>query len=263
MLELINMGIKRGHRQILRDLNLAIEKGEVVALVGENGAGKSTLLHTLAGSLPYTGKVLFHNQSLSDWDAESLATERAVLLQHQSATFGFGIPEIIGMGRSALVETRQQREQRVGDFINLLSLDDMISRPITQLSGGERQRVFMAKCLAQLDAFAPGSEHKLIMLDEPTSALDIRHQHQLLTLVRRFANAGNAAIIAIHDLNLAASYADKVLLLHDGKAKAFGSPQQVFDKSILEAAYDTPMHIGYHPELHKLMIFSEPKEILR
>lgn len=263
MLELIEMGIKRGSRQILQGLNVAIDKGEVVALVGENGAGKSTLLHTLAGSLPYSGRVLFHDQPLSEWDTDSLATERAVLLQHQSVAFSFSIPEIIGMGRSAIAESRQHREARVGDFISLLALEAMIERPITQLSGGERQRVFMAKCLAQLDAFAQNSEQKLMLLDEPTSALDIRHQHQLLTLVRQFADQGNTAIVAIHDLNLASSYADKILLLHRGTAIAFGTPEQVLTKVKLETAYDTPMHIGYHPDLNKLMIFSEPKEIHR
>ncbi|TQV75172.1 heme ABC transporter ATP-binding protein [Aliikangiella marina] len=261
MLNFSKLTVSLGKRQIFSNLNGQCEGGQFVALVGENGAGKSTLLHTLAGERPYSGEVIFKNKSIDLWDIDQLATQRAVLTQHHNSAFAFAIPDIIAMGRHQLSETRQACVDKVQQYIQLMTLEGLLDRNIQQLSGGELQRVFMAKCLAQLDAFSEGSRNKLMLLDEPTSALDLRHQHRLLQIVKSFTQQGNTAIVAIHDLNLAALYADSVLLLHEGRLQAYGEPKTVFQQSILERVYRSPMHISSHPTLNHPMIFSEPQEL--
>lgn len=261
MLRFENVSVSRGRRNIFSGISGQCEQGKLVALVGENGAGKSTLLHALSGDLACEGDIALHGRELKFWTMEELATQRAVLTQHHSNAFAFGIPEIIAMGRHLFTESRAQCHKRVQQYIKLLSLEHLLDRTTQQLSGGELQRVHMAKCLAQLDAFAPGSSNKLMLLDEPTSALDLRHQHRLLQLVRTFVDDGNTAIVAIHDLNLAALYADHVLILHEGKLHAHGNPDSVFTESTLGQVYQTPMHISEHPTLNYKMIFSEPQEL--
>lgn len=264
MLKLQQVTVKRGHRTIFSDINCQIEPGQLVALVGENGAGKSTLLHAIAGSLPYLGDICLLDKNLKQWDEFELATKRAVLTQHHNNAFAFGIPELISMGRHLLSEPRTQSHKRVNEYIQLLELEGLLGRTTQQLSGGELQRVYFAKCLAQLDAFAKTDTNLnrgLMLLDEPTSALDLRHQHRLLQLVRQYCNQQNSAVVAIHDLNLASLYADKVLLLHNGKLHAFGSPEQVLTRHNLEAVYQTSMHVTQHPTYDYQMIFSEPKDL--
>ncbi|MEW9797291.1 heme ABC transporter ATP-binding protein [Alteromonas sp. CYL-A6] len=262
MLEISNLSVKRGYRTIIADLALSIQPGQLVALTGENGAGKSTLLHTLAGTHSFIGQILFDEVPLTAWSASELARRRAVLTQHIQTAFNLSVIDVIAMGRHQIAESRQTCFKRVNEFIQLLALEGLVSRSTHQLSGGELQRVHMARCLAQLDAFGDAHKPALLLLDEPTSALDLRHQHTLMQLVRRFVEQGNAAIVAIHDLNLASLYANRVCLLHDKKVAAFGSPSGVFTASRLESVYHTPMHVSSHPTLHHPMIYSEPKENL-
>jgi len=261
VLSFSGLTVSLGRRSIFKNLQGECRRGELVALVGENGAGKSTLLHTLAGEKQFQGEVNFQNRPLGNWNINQLATQRAVLTQQHSKAFAFAIPDIIAMGRHQLVETRETCIKKVQQYIRLMSLENLLDRDIQQLSGGELQRVFMAKCLAQLDAFSLHNGNKLMLLDEPTSALDLRYQHRLLQLVKAFTRQGNTAIVAIHDLNLAALYADSVLLLHEGKLQAQGDPKSVFRESTLEQVYQTPMHIFAHPTLNYPMIFSEPQEL--
>ena len=264
MLKLDKIAVKRGKRTIFSEISCHIEQGELIALVGENGAGKSTLLHAIAGSLPYLGNISLLDKNLEQWDNFELATKRAVLTQHHNKAFAFGIPELISMGRHLLREPKTHCHKRVNDYIELLELDSLLGRTTQQLSGGELQRVYFAKCLAQLDAFPKSNEqvdNGLMLLDEPTSALDLRHQHRLLQLVKQYCKQHNSAIVAIHDLNLASLYADKVLLLHNGKLHAYGSPENVLTRQNLEAVYQTSMHVTQHPTYDYQMIFSEPKDL--
>lgn len=256
-----NLTVTLGKSTIFNNLKGECLAGEMIALVGENGAGKSTLLHTLAGEKAFSGDVKIKDVAISDWSVDDLASQRAVLTQHHSNAFAFGIPDIIAMGRFQISETRERCMQKVHHYIQLLSLEKLLDRNIQQLSGGELQRVFVAKSFAQLDAFDEEGSQKLLLLDEPTSSLDLRHQHRLLQLVKEFTRQGNTAVVAIHDLNLAALYADSVLLLHNGKLHAQGDPRSVFQSSTLEQVYQIPMHISVHPTLNYPIICSEPQEL--
>lgn len=260
MLSFEAISVTRGGRRCLHSVSGNIEKGQLIALVGENGAGKSTLLHALAGNINYTGKVKFLDKELSSWNSAELALKRAVLNQHHTLNFAFGVPELVAMGRFQIPETKKQCYSEVNRYLELLDLTQFTARNTQQLSGGELQRVQMARCLAQLNAFNADCQNRLMLLDEPTSALDIHHQHRLLKLVRQFVNEGNTAVVAIHDLNLASLYADHTLLLSQGELVRYGRTEEVLTQQVLEPVYRTPMHITVHPTLDKPIIFTEPGE---
>lgn len=262
MLELKNVKIERATRTILQEVSCQIHQGEFVALVGENGAGKSTLLHAIAGNLAYSGEISLNNTDIQAQSEQDLAMHRAVLTQHHNNAFAFGIPELIAMGRHLFTEPKLQCYEKVNHYIELLELNHLLDRNTQELSGGELQRVYFAKCLAQLDAFYDNPNTSLMLLDEPTSALDLRHQHRLLQLVKQHTTNNNMAVVAIHDLNLASLYADKVLLINDHKVLAYGTPDEVFSHENLEQVYQTKMFVSRHPTENYPMIFSEPKEFI-
>lgn len=260
MLTLNKISVTRGRRRILHDISCNIPEGKLVVLVGENGAGKSTLIHTIAGNLDFTGQLHLKQRNINSWPEKQLARLRAVMTQQQSLNFQLSVPELIAMGRFPIVESEQQKQQRVSEFIDYLALQNLSDRHTGQLSGGELQRVNIARSFAQLDAFKPQDDTKLLLLDEPTSALDLNFQHHLMQLVREFTRMGNTAIVAIHDLNLASLYADEVMLLSSGRLIRYGVTNQVLTPELLEPVYHTQMHIQPHPELNIPMIFSQPME---
>ena len=262
ILSLNEITVKRGHRRVLNNISCQIPAGKLVVLVGENGAGKSTLIHTMAGNLKYKGELAFKGKRVSEWGETELAKVRAVMTQQNALNFQLGVPELIAMGRFAIAEPEQQKQQRVAEYVNHLNLQKLANRHTGQLSGGELQRVNIARCFAQLDAFNSENESKLLLLDEPTSALDLNFQHHLMQLVRKFTSMGNTAIVAIHDLNLASLYADEVLLLSGGELINYGPKNEVLTPELLEPVYRTNMHIQPHPDLKIPMIFSQPKELL-
>jgi len=268
MLSLKNVTVKRGQRTILKNITCDIPQGKLIALVGENGAGKSTLIHTIAGNLGFEGQLHLKARAINEWSDIALARCRAVMTQQNALNFQFGVPELIAMGRFPIVESAQQKQKRVAEFIGHLALNKLASRHTGQLSGGELQRVNIARSFAQLDAFKPlhvqptEADSKLLLLDEPTSALDLHFQHHLMKLVRTFTQMGNTAIVAIHDLNLASLYADEVMLLSAGELISYGPKDTVLTPELLEPVYRTHMHIQSHPDLHIPMIFSQPKENL-
>lgn len=227
--------------QILKEISLEAYAGEVLALVGPNGAGKSTLLGVLAGDLEATrGRVVLRGQELSKLKAKNASRERAVMLQEQQVAFGFRAQEIVAMGRSPWVRTPEEDldDQLIADAMERGDVTGLAQRLYPTLSGGEKARTSFAKALAQ--------DTGILLLDEPTAALDIRHQEQLFATVREHAAAGRLVVVVVHDLSLAAAWADRICVLDQGKVAAIGSPHDVLTGELLGRVYQHPVDVIDH-----------------
>ena len=228
-----------GDRPVLRGVSLALDGGEVVALLGPNGSGKSTLIRALLGQLSAVGgAVAWAGRDVTAWRRRDLARLVAYLPQSPTAEPEQRVADVLRLGRAPYwrafgIESRQD-EAVVRDVAALLDLGDLLGRRMDQLSGGQRQRAFVGRCLAQ--------EPRALLLDEPSTFLDLRHQVELLQLLRRLARErGVGVLLASHDLNLAASLSDRLVLLDDGSLAATGTPGEVLEPALLERVYGLPM----------------------
>ncbi len=247
ILQAQRVSLRAGARLLLDDVNLSLCPGEVVALIGPNGAGKSTLLRVLTGYQPPDGgRVSLAARPLNEWSNEALSRRRAVMRQRSGMAFSWRVEEVIAMGRAPWpVSSGTQRV--VYEVMALTGCDSLAGRDFCQLSGGEQQRVQLARALAQL--WHNGQPHGWLFLDEPTSALDLYHQQQILRLLRRLARTGTLSVcVVIHDLNLAALWADRIALLHGGRLVAEGTPQQVINEQTLARWYQAEVRVFSHPE---------------
>ncbi|MCL7377093.1 heme ABC transporter ATP-binding protein [Streptomyces sp. 35G-GA-8] len=234
--------VRLGQREVLRDVGLDARAGEVLALVGPNGAGKSTLLAALAADLrPDRGEVRIAGRPAHDWSAPELALRRAVLPQSAALSFPFPVAEVVRMGRAPWAGTARadEDEAAVAGAMAATETTEFAARPFSTLSGGERARVALARVLAQR---AP-----LLLLDEPTAALDLRHQELVLRVCRERAAAGDAVVVVLHDLGLAAAHADRTAVLHDGAVAAVGPPIEIFRDELLSRVYRQPVEVFPHP----------------
>lgn len=249
VMQIQNAELSLGGQRILNGINLEFYAGEVVALVGPNGAGKSTLLSVLSGDEALdAGQLLVAGKPLNEWGVKSLARTRAVQTQESRVSFAFTGEDVVRMGRSPWVGTEQEErdEQIVRQALQLTEAETLAARTVQTLSGGEKARIAFARVLAQ--------ETRIIMLDEPTAAMDIRYQEQLMSTVRERARQGATAIVVLHDLSLAAAYADRIVLLHDGAIKAVGSAEQVLTAQNLQLVYRYPVSVITHPESGELLV---------
>lgn len=253
MLRVENLQISRGRKIVLADLNLELRPGEVLGVLGPNGAGKSTLLGALCGELRADqGKVLLDQRQIGEWEGAHRAQRLAVLPQTSTLDFAFSVEEVVGMGRLPHQTGRQRDEEVVAAALHAADVGHLAGRRYTALSGGERQRVHLARVLAQL---WPGEAGQTLLLDEPTSMLDPLHQHTTLQAVRAFADHGAAVLVILHDLNLAARYCDRILLLDNGRPHALDTPQQVLRPESLKAVFGLDVLVQAHPERgHPLII---------
>lgn len=235
---------------VLRDVSFAAQPGELVTVIGPNGAGKSTLLKLVAGDHPVrSGSVLWCGRDLQRLPPLAVARWRAVLDQRNRIGFGFTVREVVMMGRYPHFTGHPSAldEHAVECALERMGLHRLARRDINTLSGGEQQRTHIARTLAQIDgpAAAPG----LLLLDEPLNDLDVKHQHALLAHLRAFAQAGHVVVAVLHDVNLAAQYAHRVLLLAKGRVFADGPAPDVLTPAALAAAYGLPAHVTMHPFL--------------
>ncbi|MFF8583294.1 heme ABC transporter ATP-binding protein [Streptomyces althioticus] len=240
--------VRLGARDVLHGVDVAVRAGEVLALVGPNGAGKSTLLGALAADIaPAGGVVRIHGRPVSDWSAPELALRRAVLPQSSALSFPFSVEEVVRMGRAPWAALDpEDDEAAVAGAMAATEVTAFAARPFSALSGGERARVALARVLAQR---AP-----LLMLDEPTAALDLRHQELVLRLCRERARAGDAVVVVLHDLGLAAAYAHRVAVLRAGRVAADGPPEEIFTASLLSEVYDQPVEVLPHPRTGAVLV---------
>jgi iron complex transport system ATP-binding protein len=251
MLALDHARLARGPRVILADANLIVRPGEVLALLGPNGAGKSTLLKALSGEFkPVAGRALLDGKDLAAWPAATLARRRAVLPQHNHLAFGFSVADVVALGRSAHIDhvVRSDDNQAVGAALAAVGLSGFARRDYRQLSGGEQQRVHLARALAQIWGEDSRDESSYLLLDEPVSNLDPAYQQTVLRTARVMADRGCGVVISLHDLNLAAAFADRVLLIAKGRFVAEGGPAEVLTPQRAEEVYGLPMLALTHPE---------------
>lgn len=235
------VGVTIDGHAIVADVDLEVAAGEVVVLVGPNGAGKSTLLSVLSGDVaPTTGHVELSGRHLGHRSARELARLRGVQLQKQGLAFGFRVSEVVRMGRSPWHRTpdADRDDVAVAEAMVRGDVTELADRLFPTLSGGEQARTSFARLLAQ--------ETPVLLLDEPTAALDIRHQEQLLGVVRDVASAGAAVVVVLHDLSLAAAYADRVCVLARGRVRADGAPADVLTGALLTEVYGHPVDVVEH-----------------
>ncbi|BFP55663.1 heme ABC transporter ATP-binding protein [Streptomyces sp. CMC78] len=240
--EAAGLSVRLGQRQVLDSVDLTAHAGEVVALVGPNGAGKSTLLAALAADLaPGSGEVRIDGRPADAWSAPELALRRSVLPQSAALSFPFPVEDVVRMGRAPWAGTEREDEDdaAVAAAMAATEVTRFAGRPFSALSGGEKARVALARVLAQR---AP-----LMLLDEPTAALDLRHQELVLRICRERAAAGDAVVVVLHDLGLAAAYADRAAVLHDGRVAELGAPDEVFTGKLLGEVYRQPVEVFPHP----------------
>ncbi|MCT6776613.1 heme ABC transporter ATP-binding protein [Streptomyces rubiginosohelvolus] len=240
--EAAGLSVRLGQRQVLDSVGLTAHAGEVVALVGPNGAGKSTLLAALAADLaPASGEVRIDGRPATAWSAPELALRRSVLPQSAVLSFPFPVEDVVRMGRAPWAGTEREDEDdaAVAAAMAATEVTRFADRPFSALSGGEKARVALARVLAQR---AP-----LMLLDEPTAALDLRHQELVLRICRERAAAGDAVVVVLHDLGLAAAYADRAAVLHDGRIAELGPPETVFSGELLGEVYRQPVEVFPHP----------------
>ncbi len=240
-----HLRLQRGSRWLIDDVSLTLRCGELVALIGPNGAGKSTLLRLLTGYLPAAGgECQLAGRALAQWPAETLSRRRAVMLQQTQLRFDWPVEAIVAMGRAPWGSQREA--DIVRDVLALTGCDDLAGRRYATLSGGEQQRVQLARCLAQL--WRDDAPEGWLFLDEPTSALDLYHQQQLLRLLKKLTASGKLHVcVVLHDLNLAALWADRILLLHKGRLVAQGTPQQVIQTPVIAQWYGADVQVSAHP----------------
>jgi len=222
-LEARGLHLTRGGKRILGNASLTLRKGELTVVIGPNGAGKSTLLKCLTGEYePESGQVLLWGRPIDVWESEDLALTRAVLSQAAPLAFPFRVSEVVALGRLAhRFHSDTQTDSAAVDYaLAQVGLKGFEDRRYTTLSGGEQQRTQLARVLAQLHgASMVGLESvkPLLFLDEPTSALDIRHQCRILGTARQLADEGHAVFAVLHDLNYALRFADRVILMREGR----------------------------------------------
>ncbi len=234
MLEARSLVFEGGASRRIAPLDLKLLGGRIHVVLGPNGSGKSTLLALMSGLLePEHGEILLKGQPLQRIGLAERARHLAVMLQTQPLDFAFAVRDVIAMGGYPLDLSLPELDRRIDQLAAGLDISHLLDRSYLSLSGGEAQRVQLARVLAQR-----GREPSVILLDEPLTALDLKHQHQALRLLRQLAAEGYSIFIVLHDLNLAASYADWVVLMRQGSLVAQGKCDEVMTAETLSALYD-------------------------
>jgi len=253
LLQTQGLGVSFGGVHAVKAVDFSLESGELRCLIGPNGAGKSTLLGALCGELqPDQGKVWLDQQALKHMTGVQRAQRLAVLPQSSTLDFAFRVEEVVGMGRLPHQTGRVRDDEIISAALQAADVGHLSGRSYLALSGGERQRVHLARVLAQL---WPGEAGQTLLLDEPTSMLDPLHQHTTLQAIRHFADRGAAVLVILHDLNLAARYCDRILLLENGRPHALDTPSKVLQPEPLKAVFGLDVLVQPHPERgHPLII---------
>ncbi|MET3859109.1 iron complex transport system ATP-binding protein [Dietzia sp. 2505] len=241
--------VRIGGRTLLDAVDLEVYAGEVLALVGPNGAGKSTLLGVVAGDTdPDSGRTVLDGTDLRRWRLGDLARRRALLTQANSVAFPFTVREIVAMGRApwAALPEGDDDEEIIEESMAATDTSPLRTRTFPTLSGGEKARASLARALVQRAG--------VLLLDEPTAAVDLRHQEIVLGLARTVADAGGAVVVVLHDLELAAAWSDRLVMISEGRIRAEGPPDRVLTAELVEEVYQQPVLVSRHPVTGDLLV---------
>jgi len=243
MLKVTNLNVHLGKQSILHDIDLVVEPGKCTAVLGANGAGKSTLLACLSGEHPrYLNHISMDGVPLNHFSRSERATRMAVMPQSVALSFPMRVHQVVAMGRSPYADENSTRHYQ-RDAMQLTEVWHLRERIYPTLSGGEQQRVQLARVLVQIwEARIHNSpQHNYyLLLDECTSALDPAHQHSVMNVVKEFADAGVGTLAVMHDISLAASWADEVVMLKNGKVTVHGDRSVLTNSECLQRVYDLP-----------------------
>jgi len=245
MLSIKDLKVNVAKKEILSGINLEVKAGEVHAIMGPNGSGKSTLLKVMAGILKsQTDQLDILNRPMDKYSRKSLARTIAFVPQMIPTDFPFTVTEIVLMGRSpylGMLGLEQEKDLEIAkQALSFTGVEHLAHRKLDQLSGGEQQRVFVAKAICQ--------EPEIILLDEPTASLDLAHQVRLMDLMEKLKNERGITVVMVsHDVNLAAMYGDRLLLLNKGEIIRLGAPKEVLTFQTLEQVYGCTLLVDESP----------------
>lgn len=251
LVEASGLQVALGGNPILKGLAFTLEAGRWNGLLGPNGSGKTTLLRAVAGLIPYSGTLTLDGKAVKAWSRRAMARRVAIVRQTHSISFDFRVIDLVLLGRaphkSLLSVYDHADESRASNALSRLDLEGFEERSFHSLSGGEQQRVFLAQALVQ--------EADLLILDEPTTYLDVHHQFEFMEHVRSLVDGGKTVIGAVHDLEMAARFADHLLVLDRGRLVGYGPPAAVLTPDLLARVFrmeavvttsdDAPLRIAY------------------
>lgn len=258
MINLKQVSFSYGDTPVLHHIDLLVQEGEMVALLGPNGSGKTTLIKLLSGVLrPTAGDIHLDGSVLSRMKRRQVAQRVAVVPQQFSMPFAFTVREVVLLGRTPFLslfsDEGEQDHRVVQQVIERIGIAALKERFFNELSGGERQKAILAMALAQ--------EPKILLLDEPTAHLDINHQVEILDLVKSLNREQGVTVIgAMHDLNLAALYFDRLLLLKEGRIFADGTPEKLLTVETIEEVFAASVHVTQHPLTKSPHVVVIPKQ---
>lgn len=246
MLQACDISLSLAGEPILHRASIPVRPGELHVLLGPNGAGKSCLIKLLAGEhRPSGGRVELDGRCLSDWRPGDLARRRAVLPQSSELRFAFTVAEVVALGLLPHGIGDARRASRIIDrALQATGIAGLAPRAYTRLSGGERARVHLSRVLAQIWGAQQAGAPQYLLLDEPTANLDLAFQHECLSLARELADQGLGVLAALHDPNLAGTYAHRVSMIRRGHLIASGSPWTVMTAESLSTLYEVPIRLA-------------------
>ena len=255
VIELKNLCLGYGAKTILKDVNAVIRQGELVGIIGCNGAGKSTFLKSLRGLLPLqAGQVLYYGKDMHSYSDREMALQVAYLQQQVNLSFGYTCLEVVLAGRYPHKKWWQEENDQDKELalacLEYTGTLDLADRQFNELSGGQKQRVLVAKILAQ--------QTPIVFLDEPTTGLDIVYQEEIFRFAQSLAAAGKTVLMVVHELNLAAKYCTRLMLIGQNKIIADGKPSEVLTEDNLHKSYHSRLSVVRNKETGSVEIFTKP-----
>ncbi|WP_336287902.1 heme ABC transporter ATP-binding protein [Bartonella sp. CB60] len=250
MIEATNIYVRRGKKQILNRIDLQAESGALTVIIGPNGSGKSTFIKALSGEIPYSGKITLNGYEVTQTKAYEMAVMRAVLPQSTTLAFPFLVHEVVELGISVnrFTTTKTELQTLPQKALEHVGLAEYSDRYYHQLSGGEQARVQLARVLCQIWEPVYNGVPRWMILDEPIANLDIQHQLVVMDIAKNFARRGGGVLAVLHDLNLAAHYADKMILLKQGEIYCEGNASTVLTTQNLRDAYHCSLTVSELPK---------------